>query len=280
MLGDAGQALRYYAPSAPLVRYITNIFVWTGERTAFTAWMPAIEGQIFICLGGSVTVRFAHGPDFPVDRPMLVGPMAGTMHMDTGPALVAVGAGMTAAGYLRLIGADATGVIDRTTDLGGLWGDQTVQQLRQRLIDLTCHDARAALLGRWLQRRLVWREAADDWRALALDRWLARGATSLDALCRDLSLSHRQAARLAATMHGMSPKSLAMRERALRAARALAASGRGTASDHQYADQSHMIRDFKRFIGSTPRHFVETPVARHVFEDPERAGTSIAIIGG
>lgn len=278
MSGLPSQALRYYAPRPALGPYLTNLFAWTGERTAFESWMPAIESQVFIRLGGFVAIRFDGGLPILVDRPMLVGPMGGTMHIRTTDDLTAVGAGLTTRGYRLLIGAPATPLTDSATDLGALIGSRAVTGLVARLGDELGHEARVRLFEAWLAARIAAGVACDR-RAAAIDDWIAGPEPATIAGLHDrLGVSGRQATRIAAGLTGLGPKSLAMRQRALRAAQRIATEGGATAVVNAigYADQSHMIRDFGRFIGVTPAQLARVAIQRHVFADPERAGTALA----
>ena len=278
MSGLPSQALRYLAPTPALGPYFTNLFVWTGENAAFESWMPAIESQVFVRLGGYVAVRFHGTETIVVDRPMLVGPMGGTMHIRTTHDLESVGAGLTARGYHRLIGAPAGTLANQATDLAALLGPCAVAGLVARLGDEPSHARRARLLEAWLAQRIAASEQADT-RAAAIDDWLAaREPVTLAALADRLGVSGRQVERIARDITGIGPKSLAMRQRALKAAQRIAATG-GSASVVSaagYADQSHMIRDFGRFIGVTPAQLARVAIQRHVFADPERAGAALA----
>jgi AraC-like DNA-binding protein len=92
-------------------------------------------------------------------------------------------------------------------------------------------------------------------RALAfLER--RRGCVPLDELARDAGLSARQFRRVCLEQTGLSPKLLA---RVLRFRHALARAGdeagdhAGLAAECGYTDQSHLIAEFRRFSGRTPR---------------------------
>lgn len=278
MTGLPSQALRYYAPSPALRPYLTNLFAWTGEQAAFEAWMPAIESQVCIRLDGYGAIRFQGTSVTLVDRPILVGPMGGTLHMRTTADMTAVGAGLTARGYLRLIGVPAGQLVDSVVDLAAMLGASLVSTLVEALAKERSYDMRARRLERWLWSRLLAPSRA-DLRAAAIDDWLgAREPVTLAALHDRLGVSVRQAERIARDLLGLGPKSLAMRHRALQAAQRIAAQGasRSVIDAAGYADQSHMIRDFARFIGVTPVRLARVEIQRHVFEDPERAGATLA----
>jgi AraC-like DNA-binding protein len=91
--------------------------------------------------------------------------------------------------------------------------------------------------------------------ARAVDAWLqACASPELADLAAATGLSRRQLERRCNQLYGVPPKLLARRHRALQAA-ALIAQDRD-APDGFY-DQSHMIRELKRFVGLTPRQIRE-----------------------
>ena len=267
-----GEALRYYPPSPALAPYVNLLFSWTGAA-GHAGWMPAIQGQIAIRLSGRGRFRFTDGRCVSPPPVAVIGPLSGTVHMTVSDGMRSVGAGLTATGWQLLTGLPADKGRDEVLDLGWLWGEAAVRTVLARLIEAGDHAV--AVLDTILRARACSAFVRGDPRAAAIDRWLvASPAFDLDGLAHWLALSPRQVARLTLATHGLSPKLLAMKHRALRTANALAV--RPLAGcDHGYADQSHMIRDFRRFIGATPGAFVEADVARHVFEEPERVGASL-----
>jgi methylphosphotriester-DNA--protein-cysteine methyltransferase len=75
---------------------------------------------------------------------------------------------------------------------------------------------------------------------------------------RALGVSERHAARLSLSMFGFPPKLLLLRQRFLRTLAALAAQPEvpwATLLDQWYYDESHFIRDFQRFMSTTPRRY-------------------------
>jgi AraC-like DNA-binding protein len=95
-----------------------------------------------------------------------------------------------------------------------------------------------------------------------MEGWLTDAASpSLDRLAELSGTSPRQLARLANRIYGAPPKLLARKYRALRAATMLCdlpAAGLTTAQEAFY-DQSHFIRELRRFTGLTPTQYRENP---------------------
>jgi AraC-like DNA-binding protein len=87
----------------------------------------------------------------------------------------------------------------------------------------------------------------------------SRGGRRIASICRDLGVSRQHLARLFAQSVGVPPK-LAARVIRVRYARRLAESERHTqwsrvAASLGFADQSHLIRDFRLLTGSVPTQF-------------------------
>lgn len=94
---------------------------------------------------------------------------------------------------------------------------------------------------------------------------------SVKALAARTGISTRQLERVASTCFGFSPKTLIRRERFRRMLhRADAMSYRQWRDflDLQYVDQSHMIRDFKYFMGIPPSHYfaLDRPIVSAAFK--------------
>lgn len=88
-----------------------------------------------------------------------------------------------------------------------------------------------------------------------IDRWLGmHPVPSLDALLAATGLSRRHVERKCKALYGMSPKTLARKVRALRAAASIARTSdlRDDFFAYGFYDQPHMIREVKHFTGMTP----------------------------
>lgn len=157
---------------------------------------------------------------------------------------------------------------DRLVDLEALWGS-AAGQLRQRLLEAKDAEVRIRLLETALMtqachpligdRRLEWARTA-----------LARGVR-VRQVASGLGLGPRDVIAWFRQRTGLSPKLFA---RIARFQRIIGAGKENTswsqlAAIHDYADQAHMIRDFRAFSGLTPEDYRTASVAdpNHV---PER----------
>jgi AraC-like DNA-binding protein len=105
-------------------------------------------------------------------------------------------------------------------------------------------------------------EGSPIWFTRLVDQWLT-GAESpeVEDLFEVTGLSRRQVERLTKRFYGASPKLLARKYRALRAASEIMRNG-GQASDKvsdAFYDQSHLIREIKEFTGVTPGKIKKQP---------------------
>ena len=142
---------------------------------------------------------------------------------------------------------------ETVTDARAVWGPE-LSALRDRIGETVDDHRRIAMLSAFLIRRLRRRDLAI---ARSIDRIVAaRGQDSIDAVARDAGIGHRRLERAFRTHVGVSPK---MFSRIVRFQHVLRHSRPDTAGAWAdvaarcgYTDQSHLIRDFQQFTGTTP----------------------------
>jgi AraC-like DNA-binding protein len=156
------------------------------------------------------------------------------------------------AGFLPLEAAELT---DARVDLTNFWGPWA-QETWQRLGEATPAD-RVGLLQEVLGARANGRFHTDPFVRHCVARIeAARGSLRIGDLERSTGLSARQLERKFTRHLGISPKTFA---RVVRFKSVVAAAGRPDppdwvrlAGDFGYADQPHLVREFKIFSGLTP----------------------------
>lgn len=120
---------------------------------------------------------------------------------------------------------------------------------------------RSALLQQALRRELDPRNGPGALvRAALRELWRDDGGVAIEDLAARLGVSRRHLERQFVADVGVAPKSLAGVLRFRRLLRALdeapSPGWSGVAADHGYYDQSHLIRDFKRFTGRSPGRYL------------------------
>jgi len=162
-------------------------------------------------------------------------------------------------------------VTGQVVQLDALIGQAAVAELRDRLGETLGDEARCRVFERWLLRQRVGVHPyfATVRRAVDLLRGHVHGLRVAD-VCERLGLSNRHLIKQFRQTVGLAPKTFARIERFQ--AVIAACRGRTTVSWSQvaaqcgYADQSHLIRDFRRLAGVSPAEFLahRTPDESHV----------------
>ncbi len=269
--------LDYQLPSTPLRPFVT-VHAFVGEVDApATEVLPAMLPNLHLRLAGHSRYGFGHAPARPAPRVALVGPTSEAYRIELEPGLEMLCLGLLPAGWSALLGAPAHDYADRLFDGAELWGATAVEQLCDMLAADRDQASRIRTLERFLSLRMRPRAAMQP--LAAIDHWLEFSPDlSLDALAASLDVGSRHLRRLTLEHYGASPKTLAMKYRALRAAADMAS--RGTTAMEQalalFADQAHLTRDFRRFVGWTPVAFMRQRqnVAAYTLAGRRQAGAS------
>ncbi len=197
---------------------------------------------------GCADLLFVQGMGHPILQ--VVGPMTRFQDVQLMPGAEFLGVRFRAAMGPARLGVRAGEIVDEVVDLECLWGARA-RRLCERLADAKTLEGRTALL---CDTFTVSAARSPVEQAIgALEN--CRGRLPLDALARQAGLSVRQFRRRCIEESGLSPKLLArilrFRQAWQQAARE-AGEQAGLAAECGYADQSHMIAEFRRFSGRTP----------------------------
>jgi AraC-like DNA-binding protein len=275
--GDV-EAIFSFVPGAPAVdaRVLRQVLFRTGH--SFCAPRFA-DGSASIALELGMTCT-ADGVWRESDRVggFVIGPMR-----EVGPAVPAqcplmVGAYLKPGRLAAFFGVTAAELTDTVVALDHLWRSSSA--LAAELTDL--HEPeRIARLERELLRRLSGRfdprVSVDGITAFVCER---RGQVSVQRLSDEAGVSRQHLTRVFREVVGLTPKLYC---RLVRFHAGLAYAGCGSAVDWAdvaqrlgYADQSHMIAEFKQFSSLTPRQLASRPWF-HPFIERAKARRNAAI---
>ena len=212
--------------------------------------------QLRLMLEGTGEYTFANGHVDPAHRVALFGPTTGSIRgTSKGPTRV-FGVGLWPAAWHAIAGRDADAWLDRAVDAAQVFGVERVERLWHEVAEAPDFEVRCVVMGEFLGEVT---EPADPEHVeftRQVDRWLTDHADPhVDDLAAATGYGLRRLERMTKRYYGLPPKTLARKYRALRAAAALV---RGEDLDvaglaEGFYDQSHLIREVKRFAGLTPQ---------------------------
>lgn len=228
--------------------------------------------NIRLILGG----EWAFGPSpshlAPLAENALVHGVASHAQWVRGSAGAVFCIGIFPMGWHRLLGARASRYANAVRPLADLLGADG-ERLHSSVRDAGTLEGRVAAADAFFLERLgrTRRSAVSRQIELVSLAIADPDCATVAELAERTGLSQPQLARLTRQHFGFSPKKLMRRERFLRMLHSMQGMSVGEWPhflDPQYTDQSHMIRDFKHFIGMAPtRYFaMERPLLSAVFK--------------
>ncbi|PQA85371.1 helix-turn-helix domain-containing protein [Hyphococcus luteus] len=251
-------ALEYYMPRADLRDYVRAYYYFSTDNPTIQP-LCAEMGNIRVVLGGGGFLHMPNGDKQKIISAFLIGPTMGAYCMEAEAGTRVFGIGVRPKGWMTLCGVSAEEATDRVIDLTSFAGGMarsSIEEMRNARSLSELAFAADRFFAQILMKQGARRTAPYP---EALGRWLLDpNDLGLDSLLSTMDVSRRQTDRIAKLYFGASPKYLQRKYRALRAAdriRAgetdwLAAAGDG------YYDQSHFIKEFRTFIGVTPRQLM------------------------
>lgn len=256
--------LAYAVPPPDLAPFVTLFYRFQADLPVFEDVERADHAQLRFRLSpGGATYRFATGPERPAPPIHFLGATgAPTRTRADGPVLV-FGMGVTPVGWATMLGLDASQAANRVVDAEAVLGPQ-VRATAARLLAAADQgvDAMAAATVPLLRSLVAHGDRRVSEFVGAVDAWLS-GAPSpaLDDLLAATGMTLRRAERRCKQLYGLTPKALARKYRALRAANAIAAHDDATevVITQGFYDQSHLIRELKQFTGRTPGQIRSNP---------------------
>ncbi len=249
---------RFYVPQERLQPYVT-FFYFIEASGPLTDFLYPEWGAVRFMISGNWHVTNPGFDDPAPQDAVLFGPTDrhGRIIADGGKT---VGFSLSAIGWHRLIGHDAGGMANRVVPLGdrlGIDGMALRAQLQSYPSDADSVARFEALLLGLLDRRPPVGAAV-----LATDRALRTRPATTPEFAQAARVSERTLHRICLAAFGFPPKRLMRRQRFLDTmgrVRTAVGEALGEALDPAYFDQSHFYRDFRDFLGMTPRAYFSAP---------------------
>jgi AraC-like DNA-binding protein len=253
---------RNYAPSERLAPFIRRHYVFEAnlpQDFGIEDKLIADNAFVRILLKGEWAAETAPGEWSTAGQILLFG--ANSMPLNVrvrGPFEVA-GFAIRPSAWRALFAQPAAAYADRMAPLSEVWGDEAATMLaavRAAENDEAKVDAMEASIIRQIHR--VGRPRVDD--EMARFESIARTDSTrrVEDIAREFGMSVRQMERRTLATFGLTPKSVLRRSRFLDMAAALrgfSAPDERELAALRYFDQSHLNREFRRFVHMTPKGF-------------------------
>lgn len=268
---------RVREPADDLAVFVESVWYAKGtvpyrrERIAPTGSTVAIVvlGDPILQIGDD-----GRGARHLAERGSLIGPHDGPMVNEPQGETHAVGIVTTPIGCAAVFGVAPASVRGEVVDLEPAWPDAT--DLRRRLLELDDPDAKVDLVVERLTAAA--RQPTERERTVALAVGLVeRDPTRpIPDVAEEIGLSPGHLSRVFAETVGLTPRLLARLLRVRRLLHELDVNGEirwaDLAAEWGWCDQAHLIRDFKRHAGVTPRQYVEAQAVYRGVPESDAAG--------
>lgn len=244
-------------PPAALAGLVTRI---TGYRELLPGHFRQVEAAsldvpLVISFGEPFAIGLGREPGRD-DRhgSFAAGLFAGPVTVDSFGAAHCIQVNFTPLGARRFFGLPMTELAGRMVALDAVLGPQA-DALRETLGNERDGDRRLAIAEAFLLRRFADTGATSPEIGWAFERIAASGGRArVAAIAEEIGWSRKHLAARFAEHTGLGPKSVA---RIVRLNRAIAAAGSGDgwagiAADCGFADQAHLVREFRALAGRSP----------------------------
>lgn len=254
-------------PASPLDRFVESLWVChngSAPRT-FQRVMPAGAPQLVVNLAEDRTRVYhdtAHGL-VCVSAPgsILSGITSHAQIIDSDEQTRVAGIAFRPGGTVPFVAAPAHELTNADVPLDAVWGEATTRRLRERLLSAPSPAAALDALETMLWE--VWRDRG--WHpavAFALDRFRSHpSVTRVGHVSTAVGLSERRFIERFTSEVGVTPKRycrLLRFQRVVTTAHTLReADWADLAVSCGYADQAHLIHEFREFAGITPRAYAQ-----------------------
>jgi AraC-like DNA-binding protein len=254
--------LMHYPPAPELDPYIRRHYVFRADMPAdadIRDIMIAETAFIRIPLRGDWYIKGENDDWEPAKGPKLFGANSkGFPLRVVGPFLI-LGCGIKPSGWKSLFNCSAHLYTDRMASLEDMWGDIATELMTHINADQSDEELIAELdiaIAKQIDRIGVKQGDAQIESFENIGR--IDSTVRIDEVAGDIGLSVRQLERRSLESLGMTPKTFLRRCRFLDMAMTMRGFSHPSEEDLaalRYFDQSHLNREFKRFVGMTPKTF-------------------------
>ena len=165
-------------------------------------------------------------------------------------------------GFANFVNTPLETLVDKETPIAELFGQSEASELEQQITTATNTEQRIEIIENFLLKKLNEENTVSNIVKSTVDTLLkTNGSTSINVILKDDLSKRRQLERHFKKQIGISPKQLGKAIRLQATLQKLLNQKSETLTDiayeNEYFDQNHFIKDFKEFVGITPKQFTE-----------------------
>lgn len=247
--------IRYFAPDPDLSELISTFYIADIPVAHFDELERADRPQFRLRLNDVPgEYQMPCGAVHPAGAATIIGPTSAPVRAVSHGPVHLIGMGLMPGGWATLMGPEAAAYADRAfcaADVFGNW----INDVAAAIAAVPSDEVRVAMMHELAREVMRRGDPAPLWFTRTVDSWLmASLSPEVDDLVAATGMSSRSVERMTKRFYGVSPKLLARKYRALRAASAMARGEKlnEAALAEAFYDQSHLIREVKQFAGATP----------------------------
>jgi AraC-like DNA-binding protein len=255
--------IRYFAPHPRLRHIITTYYVYRGslpEGATISNRLITEFANLRVLVGGDWIGETKADGRFVVPEVVMAGPNSYPTNVSVSGQFRMFGMGIQPLGWTALFRQPAADFADRAVDFAEMVGAADRACAYDAVATITDDEALVARVEDQVFHILAARQARLSPVVRAVQDLLVKQPVNrVDHLSSAVETSARQLERLTKDSFGFSPKTTLRRARIRRTINAMKGFvGRDweTQAEIDYADQSHLIHEFRRFTGMTPNAYL------------------------
>lgn len=258
-----GITFRITFPAYPISLFVDHFVSMEGTSSGKEERLfPNNKSEIFFNLGDRLSgYTCASSELFHLKGSVVSGTRHTYFSFQPGTRFAMIGLRFTLFGFQLLFGIPAYHFTDQNLDASDVWGKE-MDRVYEQLLESEDSAGHLDILYRWIEAKIQGLSFQDVVKWKKVEGLLLQEQISVaHFLEKTLGYSHKHSIRLIKEKSGLTPKIIQNVNRFDRALRMLnhqpSVDWPSLALDAGYADQSHFIREFRRYTGYTPATYLE-----------------------
>lgn len=251
-------------PDYPVNLFVDHYAVMEGRGNGDAEQIfPNKKVELFFNLGDPLDGKIINGlPIFQLRESVISGLRERCFNFTPSPFFFMAGIRFTLFGFYHLFKIPSDLFTGNNFDTKEVWGHE-MELVRERLLESDGHDGLVNVLDDWIRGRITDPALREIRQWARVEQRIGQIGTPITTLLSGaIGYSHKHSIRLVNEKAGINPKTIQNINRFESVLRMIAKEGPLDWMDlvcrAGYADQSHLIREFRRFTDCTPTEYLRT----------------------